>query len=31
MTFACISDVVDGINEVVSERMCFYNLFVKID
>ena len=28
---SCITDVVDGRNEVISERMCYYNLFVKID
>ena len=28
MTIACISDVVDGRNEVISERMCYYNLYL---
>ena len=27
---ACISDVVDGRNEVISERMCYY-IFFEID
>ena len=31
MTIACISDVVDGINEFISGRKGYYNLFVKID
>ena len=29
MTVACILDVVDGRNEVIFERMCYYNLYLQ--